>query len=88
MMACYGTAAIVLGVGRPTGRRVPVWASAALVATLVGFSRVYLGVHWWTDVVGGLALGGLWLCLLEAVILLRFAHGPRPEPVLIGSRRG
>jgi undecaprenyl-diphosphatase len=37
-------------------------ASIAL-ALLIGFSRVYLNVHWLSDVIGGFALGLLWFML-------------------------
>jgi undecaprenyl-diphosphatase len=51
-----------------SGRRVKTYvlAVAVLLTVLVGVSRVYLGVHWPTDVLAGWALGGMWalICLL------------------------
>jgi membrane-associated phospholipid phosphatase len=39
------------------------WVAACVIALLIGFSRLYLGVHWLSDVVGGLVLGAAWLAL-------------------------
>jgi membrane protein DedA with SNARE-associated domain/membrane-associated phospholipid phosphatase len=66
-MAVYGLLAVLVSrqVGNWT-RSVAVWTSAALVVVLVGFSRLYLGVNWITDVVGGYALGALWLVAVVA----------------------
>jgi undecaprenyl-diphosphatase len=36
-------------------------ALAAIVVLGVGYSRLYLGLHFFSDVVGGLAAGAVWL---------------------------
>ena len=41
----------------------PAAAAAILLSILVGLSRVMLGVHWPSDVVGGWAFGALWVML-------------------------
>jgi undecaprenyl-diphosphatase len=52
---------------RPDLRRFVV-ATGILLAALVGVSRVYLGVHWPTDVLAGWCLGAAWALLCRALV--------------------
>jgi undecaprenyl-diphosphatase len=45
------------------GTRPALWAAVILLAIGAGFSRVYLGVHYPSDVLGGYALAVVWLAL-------------------------
>jgi membrane-associated phospholipid phosphatase len=47
-----------------------VWIAAALVLVLDCIGRIYLGEHWPSDVLGGLALGLGWTSLVLSVRLL------------------
>jgi membrane protein DedA with SNARE-associated domain/membrane-associated phospholipid phosphatase len=85
-----GSAAVLgfLGILLARGAR-PAWqvAIATMVATavgLVGLSRLYLGAHWFSDVVGGIAFGTAWIALL-AISYVRHneRHLPRMPLVTI-----
>jgi undecaprenyl-diphosphatase len=62
--AVYLTIAIMLSKGLNRGWRELVIVIAILIALAVAWSRVYLGVHYPTDVIAGLLLGWSWALLV------------------------
>jgi undecaprenyl-diphosphatase len=64
--AFFGALALVIAehIASRAGRRL-VWAASACAVLMIGYSRVYLGVHYPSDVVGGWAGGAVILALSE-----------------------
>lgn len=54
---------------RPGWPRRGIWAAAVVYAAAVGWSRVWLGMHWPTDVIGGWLFGLAWSAGSIAVVL-------------------
>lgn len=52
----------LLGIRHQSARTVLIIATILLIL-LIGISRIYLGVHYFSDVVGGFAAGAVWLTI-------------------------
>lgn len=87
-VACYVTLALILGAARPGWVKAWLSAVAVLVVLVVGGSRIYLGAHWLTDVLGGYALGTAWLAIVLAVALTAWPPPGRAVPDARPGRYG
>lgn len=63
-MVTYGFLAFLICLRQPWRVRVPVLALTSVAVVAIGLSRLYLGMHWLSDVAAGFVLGLAWIALL------------------------
>jgi undecaprenyl-diphosphatase len=94
--ATYLAVALILAIGTSPKARAVLFGAAIAIGVAVGCTRVLLGVHWFSDVLAGLAIGWAWFGLCAVAIggrLLRFgapakaaltppAHAPPARPAV------
>lgn len=83
-VALYGSIALLLlwSPGTSRAARVAAVAVAVVAPPLVGFARVYRGVHYATDVVAGSVMGAVWLTVIWYVLARQFAPYASARPQL------
>ena len=77
----YGSVAYLISRLEPTrGLRITTWVIAALLVGGIGVSRMYLGVHYPSDIIGGFLAGLAWLAFVASTITAVGFFAPRrPE---------
>jgi membrane protein DedA with SNARE-associated domain/membrane-associated phospholipid phosphatase len=73
----YGFLAVLIARQLSRPHRWVVYAMAASLIGAIAMSRLYLGVHWMSDVLGGLSLGLVWVSLLG---IAYYRHASRISP--------
>jgi undecaprenyl-diphosphatase len=75
-LAVFGFLALLVARELPFKRRWLPYTLAGILVVAIAFSRLYLGVHWFSDVLGGASVGLLWITLLG------IAYDRHPAPAL------
>jgi membrane protein DedA with SNARE-associated domain/membrane-associated phospholipid phosphatase len=75
-LAVFGFLALLIARELPFNRRWLPYTVAGIPVVAIAFSRLYLGVHWFSDVLGGASVG------LLSVTLLGIAYDRHPAPAL------
>ena len=75
-LAVYGFLALIIARELHVTRRWLPYSVAGLLVTAIALSRLYLGIHWFSDVFAGALLGLIW------VALLGLAYDRHPAPHL------
>ena len=82
----YGVLAAILA-ARANGRAAKwcIWTGAVLLIGMIGYSRIYLGVHYPSDVIAGYCAGAVWV---GAVGLLNKIHTNGREEEVDRAKHG
>lgn len=64
----YATLAHIAAAGATRRTRIVIWTAAIFTVAIVAMSRVYLRVHFASDVIGGIVIGALWTACVAALI--------------------
>lgn len=83
--ALIGVALVIATLNASWTRRVALMTVAVIGTVVVGATRIYLGVQAASDVLGGWALGGLWLAATVAAFQL-FDRGSQEAPPVAPDR--
>lgn len=87
--ALYPTLGVLLALTvRPLRLRLYVIAASAALALLIGATRVYLGVHYATDVLAGWTLGLAWALLLGLISRALQRRGVIEQPAKTNANSG
>ncbi len=79
----YGFLAFLIARELRPALRLPVVFTALSFALLIALSRVYLGAHWFSDAVGGLAFGSAWLAALGVFYMRKPAQSVGAAPLAV-----
>lgn len=77
-MVLYGFSAFLLARKFADCKRL-IYGIAVVLISSIGFSRIYLGVHWPTDVLAGYGIGFLWISVSIGLVKLVTLQQSRPE---------
>ncbi len=81
-LAVYGFTTVLIANGlKPQWRSIP-YITTSVLMILIGMSRLYLGVHWLVDVLGGMLVALIWLSI-TGISYQRHLHNTYPARGLI-----